>query len=71
MTQKEFEGKLIRNGIEAVKICLVEHHDIISAIAILHLCKYIGGDDFEARLVLDGEEAREDETHHGKQPEVQ
>ena len=51
----DFERKLINGGIDAVKRC-VDNHDMDSVLAILHLCKAIGGDKFSVELVPGGKD---------------
>lgn len=46
---EEFERTLIDDGIKAVKRC-IHRHDMLSAVAILRLCKAVAGDKFEVTI---------------------
>lgn len=51
------EKEIILGGIEAMKKCILTHHDMRSAYAIGRLCKAIAGSRFSAEIQTDDGEA--------------
>ena len=45
-----FEAEMCSKGIEAIRACVEDHHDMKTALTIMELCKCIGGDDFHVEL---------------------
>jgi hypothetical protein len=51
--EHEYCKALIHGAMDAIQRCLKQTHDYETFTVLMMMCKYIGGDDFEAHLVPD------------------